>query len=120
MKARPELAEEMSYEESGERFSMHYLRPAGQEDLRRRSRAHQRIADYTFGIMGRTPDTVASNITGLSMAPEVFETEGGNGSNVEAIWQHLRRNDMYCTYAIVLRRARAQRNTTRAVFANRR
>lgn len=101
LKARADLRDEMSYEEDGERFSMHYLKPQTQEDLRRRSRAHRRIANFTFGIMGRTPDTVASNITGLTMAPDVFDEEGGRRENIERIWRHMRRNDIYCTYAIV-------------------
>lgn len=101
LKADAALREEMTYEEDGERFSIHYLRPRTQADLRRRSQGHRRIADFTFGLMGRTPDTVASSITGMTMAPEVFATEGGYASNLDAVWRHMRRNDIYCTYAIV-------------------
>ncbi len=101
MKASPELRDEMSFEEGGERFSMHYLQPRSQEDLRRRSRAHRRIADFTLGLMGRTPDTVASSITGMTLARQVFERPGGHAGNLDAIYRHLRGNDIFCTYAIV-------------------
>ena len=58
---------------------MYYLQPRSQEDLRRRNRAHRKIADFCFGLMGRTPDAFAGNLTGLSMKPEVFDSEpGGN------------------------------------------
>src|SRR4051812_12363797 len=70
MKSDPALRELMTFEEAGERYNMYYLQPRTQEDLRRRSRAHRKIADFCLGLMGRTPDAVAGNITGLSMKPE--------------------------------------------------
>jgi 4-hydroxyphenylacetate 3-monooxygenase len=52
--------------------------------------------------MGRTPDAVASNITGLSMRPEAFDSEpGGNRVNLLNIHNHIRRDDIFATYAIV-------------------
>lgn len=101
LKASPELRNEMTFEEDGERFSMHYLQPRSQEDLRRRTRAHRRIADFTFGIMGRTPDTVASSITGLTLGRHVLEAPGGFPENLDTIYRHMRRNDIFCAYAIV-------------------
>jgi 4-hydroxyphenylacetate 3-monooxygenase len=101
MKADPANRDIMTYEENGERFSTFYLQPRSQEDLRRRNRAHRKITDFCFGLMGRTPDTVAGNITGLSMAPEVFDQPGGYRSNILSIYQHMRRNDIFATYAIV-------------------
>ena len=82
MKSDPALRDVMTFEERGERYNTYYLQPRSQDDLRRRNRAHRRIADFCFGLMGRTPDAVAGNITGLSMKPEVFDSEpGGNRSN---------------------------------------
>ena len=77
MKADPALRDVMTFEEGGERYSMYYLQPRSQEDLRRRNRAHRKIADFCFGLMGRTPDAFAGNLTGLSMKPEVFDSEPG-------------------------------------------
>jgi 4-hydroxyphenylacetate 3-monooxygenase len=45
MKADPANREIMSFTEAGHTFSMYYLRARTQEDLRRRMRAHQKIAD---------------------------------------------------------------------------
>jgi 4-hydroxyphenylacetate 3-monooxygenase len=102
MKRDPANRSVMTFEEGGERYNMYYLQPRTQEDLRRRNRAHRKIADFCFGLMGRTPDAVAGNITGLSMKPEVFDSEpGGNRVNLLAIYQHLRRDDIFATYAIV-------------------
>ena len=102
LKADPALRDIMSFDDSGERYSIYYLQPRSQEDLRRRSRAHRRIADFCFGLMGRTPDAFAGNLTGLSMKPEVLDSApGGSRSNLMAIYQHIRRNELFATYAIV-------------------
>ena len=101
MKRHPDNLAVTSYEEGGERFSTHYLRPRSREDLLRRTRAHEKIADFGFGLLGRSPDAVAGSITGLSMKPEVFQAKGGFPDNVERIWQHMRRDDIFATYAVV-------------------
>jgi 4-hydroxyphenylacetate 3-monooxygenase len=102
LKSDPSLRNEMTFEEGGERYNVYYLQPRTQDDLRRRNSAHKRITQFCFGLMGRTPDAVAGNITGLSMKSEVFDAEpGGNGANLLTIYQHMRRDDIFATYAIV-------------------
>ena len=102
MKADPALRGLMTFADNDGRYSVYYLQPRSQDDLRRRNRAHRRIAEFCFGLMGRTPDAVGSNITGLSMKPEIFDSEpGGNRSNLLKIYQHMRRDDIFATYAIV-------------------
>src|SRR5205823_14150104 len=97
LKSDPALRDIMTFEEGGERYSMYYLQPRSQEDLRRRNRAHRRIADFCFGLMGRTPDAFAGNLTGLSMKPQVFDSEpGGNRNNLLTIYQHVRANASDC------------------------
>jgi 4-hydroxyphenylacetate 3-monooxygenase len=101
LKSDPTLREVMTFEEHGQRYNMYYLQPRSQDDLRRRNRAHKKITQFCFGLMGRTPDAVAGNITGLSMKPEVFDSEpGGNSNNLLKIYQHMRHNDVFATYAI--------------------
>jgi 4-hydroxyphenylacetate 3-monooxygenase len=102
LKADPALRDLMTYEEDGERYSAHWLRPRQQEDLRRRSRAHRRLSEFHFGLMGRTPDAVAGNITGLAMNPAAFEGQpGGSASALLSNWDRMRRQDVFATYAIV-------------------
>ena len=43
MKSDPALRDLMTFEEGGECYSMYYLQPRSQEDLRRRNRAHRKI-----------------------------------------------------------------------------
>jgi 4-hydroxyphenylacetate 3-monooxygenase len=102
MKADPALRDLMTFSDGDGRYSAYYLQPRSQEDLRRRNRAHRKIAEFCFGLMGRTPDAVAGNITGLSMRPEAFDSEpGGNRVNLLHIYDHMRRDDIFATYAIV-------------------
>ncbi len=67
MKADPALRAEMTYEEDGGRHSIYFLRARSREDLQRRMIGHRRIADFTYGLFGRSPDHVASFITGMAM-----------------------------------------------------
>lgn len=111
MKADPAFRDVMSYEENGERYSMYYLQPRTQEDLRRRTAAHKRITEFGMGIMGRTPDTVAGNITGLTMNLDYFQDKpGGHPDNVLDIYEHMRKNDIFATYAIVPPQGARDRN----------
>ena len=67
MKADPALREEMTYEEDGGRHSIYFLRARSREDLQRRMIGHRRIADFTYGMFGRSPDHVSSFVTGMAM-----------------------------------------------------
>lgn len=102
MKADSANRDVMSYEEDGERFSMYYLRPKNQDDLRKRMRAHKHIADETCGLFGRSPDHVSSFVTGLAMKPDVFDKIGpGYGDNLMAHYDYMRRHDIYAAYAVL-------------------
>jgi 4-hydroxyphenylacetate 3-monooxygenase len=102
MKADPKNRDLMSFEEDGERFSMYYLKPRNKKDLRRRMKAHKKIADETCGLFGRSPDHVSSFVTGLAMKPEVFDVVGpGYGDNLLNHYDYMRRNDIYAAYAVL-------------------
>ncbi len=91
-----------SYEEDGERYSMWYLRAKTKDDLRRRMRCHKAIADMTYGMMGRSPDHVSGFVTGMSTAPEVFDTDTHKFSaNLLNYYDYCRKNDTYSTYAVL-------------------
>jgi 4-hydroxyphenylacetate 3-monooxygenase len=101
-KSDPARRDEMTFEEGGDRYSMHFLQPRSQDDLRRRTNTHRRIADFGFGLLGRSPDAVAGNLTGLAMNSAYFDSEpGGNSANVLRIYEYARKNDIFATYAIV-------------------
>ncbi len=97
-KADPANREAMSFEEDGERYSNYFIKATTREDLARRSATHKAIADLSYGMFGRSPDHVASFVTGMAMRPEAF---GTYASNVSAYYEHMRRNDIYATYAVL-------------------
>jgi 4-hydroxyphenylacetate 3-monooxygenase len=84
MKADPANRELMSFVEGGERHSLYFLKARSPADLRRRMRAHQAIADMTYGMLGRSPDHVSSFVTGMAMAPAVFDGGAQSGFLREA------------------------------------
>jgi 4-hydroxyphenylacetate 3-monooxygenase len=98
MKAAPENREAMSFTENGEPFSAYFLQARTRADLEKRAAAHKRIADLSYGLLGRSPDHVSSFVTGMSLRPEVF---GRFASNLTAYYHHMRDNDIYAAYAVV-------------------
>lgn len=102
MKADPANHDTMSFEEDGERYSMYFLRARNREDLLRRMHAHRKIAEQTCGLFGRSPDHVASFVTGLAMKPDVFDKIGpGYGDNLVKYYDEMRHNDSYAVYAVL-------------------
>lgn len=72
-KRAPENREVMTCEEDGETFSAYFLLPRMREDLYRRFETHRRIASWTHGLIGRSPDNFPSYVSGLVMDPAMFE-----------------------------------------------
>ncbi len=99
LKLAPAQRDLLTYEEEGERFAMYYLLPRSRDDLVRRMRAHKAIATATYGLMGRSPDHVASFVAGMALQPEAL---GGDGRGARSFAQNLldyyqeaRRRDLY-------------------------
>jgi 4-hydroxyphenylacetate 3-monooxygenase len=102
-KRLPEHVEVMSYEENGERCSSWYLKPKNHDDLRKRSETHRRVAEWTYGLLGRSPDHVASFVVGLVLNPELFEANRkGCGDNLQAYYDELRRRDLFACYVVIV------------------
>ena len=105
MKAATENRDSLSSEDDGERFSVYFLRPRTGDDLLVRSQAHRRIADLSYGMIGRSPDHVSSFVTGMPVKPAVF---GPYGGNISAYYRYMRDNDVYAAYAVVPPRPRTR------------
>src|ERR1700693_288568 len=101
MKADPAHPAEMTFEEDGGRHSIYFLRARSRDDLQRRMLGHHRIADFTHGMFGRSPDHVASFITGMAMKPDALKSPCAHPDNLLAYYRHVRDNDLYTVYAVV-------------------
>jgi len=101
MKRDPSNRDVMSYEEDGDRHSIYFLRARSREDLQRRMVGHRKIADLTFGMFGRSPDHVASFVTGMVMKPDELPSPHAYADNLLAYYRHARDQDTYVVYAVV-------------------
>src|ERR1700752_195849 len=76
--------------------------PRSHADLRARRLFSEKWAEATFGLMGRSPDHVASFFTGYAAVPSVFATAGQKyADNVVAFYERMRDEHLYLSYAIV-------------------
>lgn len=101
MKADPANYADLTFIEDGDRHSLYFLRPRTREDLQRRMICHRRIADFTYGMFGRSPDHVSSFVTGMVMKLEELIPPHGRPDNLMAYYRHIRDNDIYCVYAVL-------------------
>ena len=101
-KRAPENADVMTFEEDGERFSAYFLMPRTREDLARRTETHRRVARWSYGLLGRSPDQFASFVTGMAMNPQAFDAaQKGTGANITAYYRYMRANDIFSAHTVI-------------------
>src|ERR1700755_2204286 len=100
-KRAPENRAVMTAEEDGETFSSYFLLPRTREDLQKRYETHRRIASWTHGLLGRSPDNFPSYVSGLVMDPAMFESiRHGFGDNIRRYYRHMRANDIFASHTV--------------------
>jgi 4-hydroxyphenylacetate 3-monooxygenase len=100
-KRAPEERELMVCEEDGDEFSSYFVMPRSRADLERRFEVHRRIASWTYGLLGRSPDNFPSYLAGLASRPELFdELHPGFGANLTAYYKRARRDDLFMTHTV--------------------
>ncbi len=88
--------------ESGDEYSGMWRIPLNAEDLTARRLTHEQWARPSFGLMGRTPDHVASLLSAFAASKQVFGRGGERFErNVVDFYERARREDLYVAYAIV-------------------
>ena len=102
--ADPANAELMTFASptSGRRVNRAWQMPESYEELVVRRKALVTWAEQHAGFMGRSPDHLASAVTGQLMGLEVFEQD--NPERAKAFWDYYvyaRDNDLYLTYVII-------------------
>ena len=87
---------------SGQRIGTMWLIPRSAEDLGRRRAVHRFWAEGSYGLMGRTPDHVASVLTAFAGWRQLFDRADRRfGDNVVRFYEKARDEDLYVAYAIV-------------------
>ena len=100
----PGMAEEMTYRSpsTGDRVGLSFLTPRTKEDLARRRRMMQHWANFSGGIMGRTPDYLNSDLMALASAPSFFDQNDPRfGENVRRYYEYVRENDLCLTHTLI-------------------
>ena len=78
-----------------------YLIPRTQDDLVHRRKAHKRWADATYGLLGRSPDHVASFIAGFAGSAELFGRGGERfAQNIRRFHAQAGDRDLFLAYTI--------------------
>ena len=78
-----------------------YLIPRTPEDLVTRRKAHKCWADAMYGLLGRSPDHVASFFAGFAGSPEFFARGGQQyADNIQRFHARAGDDDLYMAYTI--------------------
>jgi 4-hydroxyphenylacetate 3-monooxygenase len=92
----------MSFSEDGEQFTAWFLLPRSRKDLEQRAECHRRVAEWSYGLLGRSPDHVPAFVGGMAMAPELFDANRkGFGRNVIDYFDHLKSRDLFACYLVL-------------------
>lgn len=89
--------------ETGEPVSLSHLIPRSRDDLIRRHACLEKIAEYSVGLMGRTPDYLNVTFAGFAGDIEAWAANGNEegAARLLAYHQQLMREDWSLTHAIV-------------------
>ena len=104
MQLAPENERMMTYESpsSGERVGSTFLQPRSAEDLAKRTRTMIAWAEFSGGMMGRTPDYLNSSIMAMAAAKEFFGKDGRDfASNIEKYYLFVREKDLLLTHTLI-------------------
>lgn len=101
--ARPENLERMTFElPGGRRVNRAWQLPASYEELVQRRKALESWAEISGGFLGRSPDHVASALSGQVMALEVVAKHDERGARALAdYFAQVRAQDAFMTYVII-------------------
>ena len=102
--ARPENVDKMTFQPAGgdRRVSRIWELPTSYNELVGRREMLEAWTALHYGFMGRSPDHVASCISGMYMGIEVFEqADPARAGALRDYYRYARDNDLFLTYVIV-------------------
>jgi 4-hydroxyphenylacetate 3-monooxygenase len=89
--------------ETGEPINVSHMIPHSREDLERRHRGLECVAEYSVGLMGRTPDHMNVTFAGFAGRADEWAANGNEegAENLVRYQKKLRREDLSLTHTIV-------------------
>ena len=100
--SRPDNLERMTFDiGGGRRVNRCWQLPRSYDELVERRKALVEWAEISCGFLGRSPDHVASSMSGIMMGIEVLDRHGEKYGQAFREWfDYVRQNDMFLTYVI--------------------
>ncbi len=90
----------------GDRAGMSFIQPQSLEELRKRTAMFRRWAEYSHGMLGRTPDYLNTSIAALAAAREYFAASDPRyGANIANYYGEARKHDWCATHTLLNPRA---------------
>jgi 4-hydroxyphenylacetate 3-monooxygenase len=96
-----ELHDQMTFKSpsSGDPVALSYIIPGAQDDLMRRRKALETVANASYGMLGRTPDYVNIQVTAARQMAEAYgENDTRFSNNIIAYHEYIRENDVCLTH----------------------
>jgi 4-hydroxyphenylacetate 3-monooxygenase len=89
--------------ETGEPINVSHMIPRSRDDLRRRHAALQRTAEFSVGLMGRTPDYMNVTFAGFAGRQVEWSADGNEdgAARLVAYQKRLAREDLSLTHTII-------------------
>jgi 4-hydroxyphenylacetate 3-monooxygenase len=89
--------------ETGEPINVSHMIPSSRADLERRHRGLERVAEYSVGLMGRTPDYMNVTFAGFAGRSDEWAAHGNarGAENLVRYQKKLAREDLSLTHTIV-------------------
>ncbi len=89
--------------ETGEPIAASHMIPRSRDDLRRRHRALRRVAEFSVGLMGRTPDYMNVTYAGFAGRSDEWAINGNErgAANLVGFQKELARRDLSLTHTLI-------------------
>lgn len=93
----------MADPETGERIAVSHMIPRSREDLLLRHKALRRVAEFSVGLMGRTPDYMNVTYAGFAGRSDEWGINGNaeGAANLVEFQKELRRKDLSLTHTLI-------------------
>ena len=89
--------------ETGEKIAVSHMIPRSRDDLLRRHTALRRVAEFSVGLMGRTPDYMNVTYAGFAGRSDEWAINGNEegAANLVAFQKELARDDLSLTHTLI-------------------
>jgi 4-hydroxyphenylacetate 3-monooxygenase len=89
--------------QTGEQIAVSHMIPRSKDDLLRRHKALRRVAEFSVGLMGRTPDYMNVTYAGFAGRADEWAINGNDegAANLVSFQQELAREDLSLTHTLI-------------------